>query len=1074
MAILKFKQNQKSVYEKISDIFKEYPALEDKNFCAMYYFKPFDKQEFYYYDADMKKTSAENLNIATKEYIDSILCPYIVNSQKTFSEFHIGTSQSLFDEEVNDYFKQTTFTQIGKININKYTLEYSANNEALEPVYEKIYEQMKSEALKIDLQTSLALNQNVISLLKECGYLSIGVVKAQKCNEKQMEALANLGFSKNGNFFIKPFKAFPYSIDDDTTKTLRENEIMPEYWNVETLRAFAKNYAKRKTYTDKTKELLQGLNSFFKNFVSKLTHKELLQAKNELIDKFVYPSINDAKNYILNDKARDNYSFAKEIKINYNDSDKNETLQDINYLFLINNLSYNLEAKILNKNNTQEYFSSLKDDINESLMFLEKSLKHIDAREYKNNILKLITNIHSAIRSFETNAVNVVDSQAFNDIVADYNKIVGAFVKKYCDKNEKVDFNITISHNGDKINLSSKLKNNGSKFFDSVIRAITGEKANEILETTSEDLEMIATQNGNFVIEGIKNSHINNNPNALRSFFNQNFINEVKNKEAKLIINFIGAPGVGKSYTAAKIVELLGQKLGKKVPLIREVAKGIILQDKQELLKDQIYVTSEQIAREKESLMHSPIAGTDSPAMQGKFYISDLSQSDELDDMIKENEKNRLEINIFIKHNEESLNDYSQEGRIHNKEQSLEIEHQMIEKYKDKNFIFIDRSFSMDDILEKIIKTPEYQLWEQNNIDNEKMYLNTDNKQNIIAYRFRELVNNLDFKEMSPEQLATKTAVALALTTGFLGSVNYSTLQHSLNVCKIVANKIKDNPEFKNLDKREILLKALFHDAVEALIMGDIPTPIKNTMQNYYAEEEKYIKEIYAKLGIKNTNYDSIIDWADKTERNTFMLIYFSNSDNLVNAVDIYLQHLQQKLNFVLDKSEKTKMARNILNEYINYLEYGDTPMLGNTTLDFIETFRLKNNSGALTRAEFDKFGLSMQMNAPVEKILMDFAKVARTLGLDISNEEVLQELNSINDLPETTYKLDKMFQIEMAKDALRKIDLQKHDALLVDSYSDLTPDNNKKYAKENDADFIEGNYFDENSPIDSSLKLKG
>ena len=214
MAILKFKQNEKTVYEKISDIFKEYPELEDKNFCAMYYCEPFDNEEFYYYDADMKKTAAENLNIATREYIDSTLCPYIVNSQKNFSKFHIGTSQSLFDEEVNDYFKQTTFTQVGKININKYTLEYSTNHEALEPVYEKIYEQMKSEALKIDLQTSLALNQNVISLLKECGYLSIGVVKTQRCNEKQMEALANLGFSKNGNFFIKPFRAFPYSIDD--------------------------------------------------------------------------------------------------------------------------------------------------------------------------------------------------------------------------------------------------------------------------------------------------------------------------------------------------------------------------------------------------------------------------------------------------------------------------------------------------------------------------------------------------------------------------------------------------------------------------------------------------------------------------------------------------------------------------------------------------------------------------------------------------------------------------------------------------------------------------------------------
>ena len=48
MAILKFKQNEKTVYEKISDIFKEYPELEDKNFCAMYYCEPFDNEEFYY------------------------------------------------------------------------------------------------------------------------------------------------------------------------------------------------------------------------------------------------------------------------------------------------------------------------------------------------------------------------------------------------------------------------------------------------------------------------------------------------------------------------------------------------------------------------------------------------------------------------------------------------------------------------------------------------------------------------------------------------------------------------------------------------------------------------------------------------------------------------------------------------------------------------------------------------------------------------------------------------------------------------------------------------------------------
>lgn len=302
------------------------------------------------------------------------------------------------------------------------------------------------------------------------------------------------------------------------------------------------------------------------------------------------------------------------------------------------------------------------------------------------------------------------------------------------------------------------------------------------------------------------------------------------------------------------------------------------------------------------------------------------------------------------------------------------------------------------------------------------------NKQNVVAYRFRELVQNLDFQNMSKEDLAIKTAISLAITNGFLGSVKYSTLQHSLNVYKIVSAELERDKNLNDIDKKDILLKALFHDAVEAIVLGDIPTPIKDKIPNYYQQEKKFMNTIFEKLGVKDTEYNDIIDIADRLERNTFMQMHFSNAQNLVNAADIYMQNIESKVNLSITPQQRQEILANIVLEYSKFLKSLQNGKLKEEaftnisflTYGYMEMFHLSDPM-VLSKDEFKDYGLSMKTNVKTEEVLKEFAKIARSLDLDITDIEILEKYEELNDMPE---KINKLETYSKTQDALQAYDI--------------------------------------------------
>lgn len=91
-------------------------------------------------------------------------------------------------------------------------------------------------------------------------------------------------------------------------------------------------------------------------------------------------------------------------------------------------------------------------------------------------------------------------------------------------------------------------------------------------------------------------------------------------------------------------------------------------------------------------------------------------------------------------------------------------------------------------------------------------------------------------------------AHALAHTPRFGGHLPhfYSVAEHSASVCHMV-------------DAKELKLQALLHDAAEAYLC-DIPSPIKKNLPDYKAMEQRLLKILLEKFGVKYPLHESVKD----------------------------------------------------------------------------------------------------------------------------------------------------------------------------------------------------------------------
>lgn len=115
-----------------------------------------------------------------------------------------------------------------------------------------------------------------------------------------------------------------------------------------------------------------------------------------------------------------------------------------------------------------------------------------------------------------------------------------------------------------------------------------------------------------------------------------------------------------------------------------------------------------------------------------------------------------------------------------------------------------------------------------------------------VAWMYTASGNIFRWWEPTPESITIEDiAHHLATINRWGGAARFpiSVAQHSLMVCSMVP------PEHK--------LQGLLHDAAEAYL-GDIVRPFKSCLLDYTALEEKLLKAIFAKLGVRHPLHSSV------------------------------------------------------------------------------------------------------------------------------------------------------------------------------------------------------------------------
>lgn len=138
------------------------------------------------------------------------------------------------------------------------------------------------------------------------------------------------------------------------------------------------------------------------------------------------------------------------------------------------------------------------------------------------------------------------------------------------------------------------------------------------------------------------------------------------------VINLWGAPGSGKSTTAAGLFSLM--KLNQiKVELVTEFAKDLTYEKNFITLSNQFAVSGEQDHRLRRLIGHVDYVITDSPLPLGVFYASGVYDSDWFKNAIIGAYSTYDNINFFIRR----IKPYSSLGRTQTEDESNQIAQDM-------------------------------------------------------------------------------------------------------------------------------------------------------------------------------------------------------------------------------------------------------------------------------------------------------------------------------------------------------------------------------------------------------------
>jgi nicotinamide riboside kinase len=141
-----------------------------------------------------------------------------------------------------------------------------------------------------------------------------------------------------------------------------------------------------------------------------------------------------------------------------------------------------------------------------------------------------------------------------------------------------------------------------------------------------------------------------------------------------LVINLFGGPGCGKSTTMARLFADLKSR-GYNVEMVSEFAKDLVYEQRQETMKDELYIFAKQHHRLFRVNDKVDVIITDRPLLltniYARLYLPDDEYRKDLIRLVRTTFQTFNNFNLYL--NREGI-EYKTEGRLQNLEQSKEID----------------------------------------------------------------------------------------------------------------------------------------------------------------------------------------------------------------------------------------------------------------------------------------------------------------------------------------------------------------------------------------------------------------
>ncbi len=150
----------------------------------------------------------------------------------------------------------------------------------------------------------------------------------------------------------------------------------------------------------------------------------------------------------------------------------------------------------------------------------------------------------------------------------------------------------------------------------------------------------------------------------------------------KVVVNFFGGPGMGKTVAAADLFCKL-KIAGIETNFVKEFAQECVIEGSSDALKDQVYVFGNTYHKLRCAAEHSTVAVTDSPILLSIIYQSELPDS--FSNLVLDMHRTFNNINVLLDVRNESWT-HSMEGRIHSHAESVSKDRQiksMLDKFEE-------------------------------------------------------------------------------------------------------------------------------------------------------------------------------------------------------------------------------------------------------------------------------------------------------------------------------------------------------------------------------------------------------